>query len=676
MKSNPTKVLLVEDNPGDARLICELLAEVNPGAHEFQVATRLARGLEHLSNGEYDLVLLDLSLPDSAGLDTFTGLHGAAPQVPIIVLTGYDDEAMALSAVRRGAQDYLVKGEFDGKLLSRAIGYAIERKRAALKLQESEQRFEKAARKNADLYARAQQEIRERARAEEKLRLTQFTVDHIADHVIWIKPDARLIYVNLATCQALGYTHEELLQMTIQNLDVGFRPEAKWLEALNHLQAEGTLAFESRYRRQNGETFPVDIVMNFFEFAGNQLICVISRDITERKQLEEKLHQHAEQLDQALTERTLELTGERIRTHTILDALGEAVFVSDIDRNIQYVNQAATDLTGYTEPELLKQKMRLWRSPRQTSELTERLLDQVHNGRPWRGEVTNQRKDKTFYDSAVTIAPMFDAQNRTSPIGYVSIQRDITALKEAERVKYRFVSNVSHELRTPLSILTLLADNLYTLYDKLDVNKRLQLVVEIRNHTLGLNELVSSVLEISRIDSGEIAYSHSRLDFAGVIKDEVAKLKPLAKRKELNLTFRGEDGLFVKGNSGQLQQVIRNLINNAIKYTPGGGSIQCEFQKLNGTRDASHGWPQSEGLPGGSWAALRVADTGIGISPENLPHIFERFYRVNAEGAIPGAGLGLSIAKELTEIHAGYITVTSKQNEGSVFSIYLPMISE
>jgi signal transduction histidine kinase len=73
---------------------------------------------------------------------------------------------------------------------------------------------------------------------------------------------------------------------------------------------------------------------------------------------------------------------------------------------------------------------------------------------------------------------------------------------------------------------------------------------------------------------------------------------------------------------------------------------------------------------------MRVADTGIGISPENLPHIFERFYRVNAEGAIPGAGLGLSIAKELTEIHAGYITVTSKQNEGSIFSIYLPMISE
>ena len=129
------KVLLIEDNPGDARLIREMIAQEPGAAFEIECAPRLAQGLERLSAGGIGLVLLDLSLPDSMGLETFAKVYAHSPAVPIIVLTGNDDNNLALAAVKRGAQDYLVKGRLDRELLLRSMQYAIERKRYQLQLE-------------------------------------------------------------------------------------------------------------------------------------------------------------------------------------------------------------------------------------------------------------------------------------------------------------------------------------------------------------------------------------------------------------------------------------------------------------------------------------------------------------------------------------------------------------
>lgn len=130
MDGRPIRVLLVEDNPGDTRLIQEMLSEAGETVFELQHAGRLSEGLEYLTEGEIDVILLDLSLPDSRGLETFAKKNAQAPHVPIIVLTGLNDEALAVEAVRQGAQDYLVKGQVDSHLLVRAIRYAIQRKQA------------------------------------------------------------------------------------------------------------------------------------------------------------------------------------------------------------------------------------------------------------------------------------------------------------------------------------------------------------------------------------------------------------------------------------------------------------------------------------------------------------------------------------------------------------------
>ena len=134
MDDKPIRILLIEDNPGDVRLIREMLAEAATTGFDLVCADRLSTGLERLLQGGIDILLLDLGLPDSQGVDTFTKVHGEAPEVPIIVLTGLDDDVVAVTSVGAGAQDYLVKGQMDSNLLVRSIRYAIQRQRMQAEL--------------------------------------------------------------------------------------------------------------------------------------------------------------------------------------------------------------------------------------------------------------------------------------------------------------------------------------------------------------------------------------------------------------------------------------------------------------------------------------------------------------------------------------------------------------
>ncbi|MFL5802382.1 MAG: sensor histidine kinase [Roseiflexaceae bacterium] len=273
-------------------------------------------------------------------------------------------------------------------------------------------------------------------------------------------------------------------------------------------------------------------------------------------------------------------------------------------------------------------------------------------------------------------------QRQQAEEGALRHERELVLLKEAEQIKDRFVSTVSHELRTPLSVITLLVGNLDTLYTGLDDDRRRAMIHDIRGQTRTLNELVESVLEIARIDGGRMATDRRPVDLARLVREETEKQQPLARTKGHLLDVVGVENMIVAGNDGQLRQVVRNLLNNAIKYTPDGGRIVWECRVYTGaeapptTPDAERIWPGQEALPPGRWAALRVCDTGIGIAQEDLPHVFERFYRATSEGNISGTGLGLSIAQEIAQAYDGRMAVASAIHEGSVFAIYLPLYGE
>ncbi len=256
-------VLLVEDNPGDARLFAELVRETDAGRLKLEHVERLSSALERLRSEPFDLVLLDLSLPDEQGLNTLVRAHACAPKVPIVVLTGLDDEALAIKAVRAGAQDYLVKGRVDGDLLVRSIRYATERGRALEALERREEHYRSLIENSLDLIA-------------------------------ILNVDGTIRYVSPSHERLLGYALDELVG---QNALMFVHPDdcARVREALEKLDNPGALEF--RFLHKDGSWRVVESFgRNLSHLPGVSGVVVNSRDITERRRLEEQLH-HSQRLD-------------------------------------------------------------------------------------------------------------------------------------------------------------------------------------------------------------------------------------------------------------------------------------------------------------------------------------------------------------------------------------------
>jgi PAS domain S-box-containing protein len=385
-------------------------------------------------------------------------------------------------------------------------------------------------------------------------------------------------------------------------------------------------------------------------------------------ELHEQLRRHAADLEQVVAARTAELRQERDRTRHILEALGEAVVVTDCAGTILYVNPAASAISGVSREALLGKR---WLAQAEASSAA--LADvsaALGAGQGWQGELLMRRGDGSTYHTALTLAPLYDSAAPDTLSGFVGVQRDITAMKAVEQLKEAFVLNVSHELRTPLTLLTLLTGNLETLYRKLPDEQRLAMIRQIREQTRQLVDLVEDILQLSQLVGQGRRDRFHPTDLAALVREELDALSSLAQRKQQKLLHTASPALIVQGSPSQLRQIIRNLVTNALKYTPVGGTIDCAICLSHAP--AALGWPGSAQLPAGSWVALQISDTGIGIAPEALPHIFERFYRGQSEGPIRGTGLGLAIVAELTAQHGGRIAVASRLGIGSTFAVYLP----
>ncbi len=264
MSDSPIKILLVEDNPGDARLLQLTLAEADSGRFELTHVSTLSEGLERLTEDRIDVVLLDLSLPDSQGLDTFLKAHAQAPGVPFVVLTGLADERMAVSALREGAQDYLVKGQVDSSLLARSMRYAIERRGADEALRQSEERFRRL-------------------------------VEQAADGFFVIQRGGRLLDVNQMACEQFDYPREDLLTRSATDIYTTIDAEAL-SDTFQRLAPGVPVTLEGVGRRKDGSTFPIEIRCGLIELAGSQHMFALVRDITERKGAEVTLVQQMREM--------------------------------------------------------------------------------------------------------------------------------------------------------------------------------------------------------------------------------------------------------------------------------------------------------------------------------------------------------------------------------------------
>jgi len=376
----------------------------------------------------------------------------------------------------------------------------------------------------------------------------------------------------------------------------------------------------------------------------------------ENAQLSAAIRQYAAQLQTRVQERTAELEQERQRTQAILDAAGEGILFTDTHGVIEYMNPHMEQLTGYSAAEAVGLTPGLWGSGLTPRTIYDDLWNTIRRGEVWQGEMINRHQLGRLYDTALTVAPLRDADHTI--IGYVGIQRDVSQQKELDRLKDEFAASVSHEFRAPLANIKLYL----RLLDSGRPEKYEQYLQTLQRETNRLENLVEDLLSISRLDQRTEPLQYTPTDLHPLIAEIIADRSDWAARHSISLDYLPNDNLpAALAEPSMFAQIITNLMSNAINYTPPHGIITI----MTGLRTHD----QQE------WVTVTVQDTGPGISATDRLHIFERFYRgeVGRKSGAPGTGLGLAICQRIAEKLDGRLTLDSEPGQGAAFTVWLKL---
>ena len=326
-----------------------------------------------------------------------------------------------------------------------------------------------------------------------------------------------------------------------------------------------------------------------------------------------------------------------------LEGIADGVWITDASGAVVRHNAALRRLLDAGEDVVGKRPLFLVRK----GELHEAVLRACGGGAPSVVEVVMEGPRPRVLE--VQVAPLGGGLP-----GSAAVFRDVTDLKRLERVRQDFVANVSHELRTPIAAILGYAETLQSGALQ-DVVHGPQMVDIIHRQSERLSELVSDLLELSRLDAGERPLSVGSVSVGEVVARAAEAVEPRASAKHITITHHVSVGLAARGDAKALEQVLVNLLDNAVKYTPEGGSVE-----LTGRNEAAR-------------VELSVRDTGLGIEAKHLPRLFERFYRVDRGRSreMGGTGLGLSIVRHLVSAMGGEVRVQSQLGLGSTFTVTL-----
>jgi two-component system phosphate regulon sensor histidine kinase PhoR len=339
-----------------------------------------------------------------------------------------------------------------------------------------------------------------------------------------------------------------------------------------------------------------------------------------------------------------DLETERITLDTVLQKMNDGVLIVDEQGRVQLVNPAAIKMFSISQPVAIGKP----------------LIEVVRHHQPeemWqRCQATGEAQRVDFeVGHRLSLQGIATSLSPTISGSTLLLFQDLTRQRQTEAMRRDFISNVSHELRTPLAALKALTETLQggALEDPPAAHRFLgQMETEVDSLSLMVNEL----LELSRIESGRVPLNLEPTPPLNIVNPAVDRLRLQAERTGLTLSIECTDDLpAVLADATRVQQVVVNLLHNAIKFTPEGGqvSVRCERQD--------------------QMIQIAVTDTGIGIAAEDLPRIFERFYKVDRSRATSGTGLGLAIARHLVEAHGGKIWAESEVGKGSTFYFTIPI---
>ncbi|PMB12633.1 hybrid sensor histidine kinase/response regulator [Fischerella thermalis CCMEE 5282] len=614
MPEQPIKVLLVEDNPGDVRLLREFLWDVTNAQFELMPVERLDRTLKLLNQESFDVILLDLSLPDSQGLETFITLHRQAPAIPIIVLTGLDDENLALRAMQEGAQDYLVKGQVSGDLLVRCMRYAIERQRIEEALRQSEERF-RVALKNSPIVVFNQ---------DKELRYT------------WVYNTSP------------GFINEEILGK--RDLDLTAAADAQLVFDIKQRVLSTGIGIRKEVSITTAQGIRYfDLTVEPLRNEAQEVIGVTcaSIDISDRKLAEEKIREQA----------------------ALLDVTTDAIFVRDLDNRVILWNKGAENLYGWLVQEAYGKKVvELLYDDEPPEEVEIALLTVINQGK-WQGELPRVTKSgkKVLVSSRWSLV----CQEDGTPKSILTVDTDITEKKQLETQLFRaqrlesigtLASGIAHDLNnilTPIlavsQLLSLKFPNIYSEHEHL-----LEILEDSARRGA---DLVKQVLSFARGVEGK----RMTLQVKHLIREVVKIIKQTFPRSIEVCIDVAPDLWTVYGDSTQLHQVLMNLCVNARDAMPDGGSLTISAENL--LIDENYARMNLDAKVG-PYTVVTVADTGVGIPREIVERIFEPFFTTKELGK--GTGLGLSTVIGIVKSHGGFVNVYSEVGRGTQFKVYLP----
>lgn len=509
-----------------------------------------------------------------------------------------------------------------------------------------------------DLTRTLRQVISDQKQAEEKLRQSENRfrrlVETAADAIFMFNERGEFEVVNSRACKNLGYTEDELLQLTVADIDAQLTQ--KHVEAITKKTPfnEWPLTMESRHMRKDGSTFPVEVRVDAMETEGGRNFVALARDISEKKQAED----------------------DRTRLSAAIEHSSETVVITDLSGTIQYVNPAFEKLTGYSRDEVIGQNPRILSSGKHDKLFFKEMWTTLLQGKSWKGHFINKKKNGLFFEEEVTLSPVKNSDDYIT--NFVAVKRDVTRevaleqqLQQAMKMEAigTLAGGIAHDFNNILGAILG-----YTEMAR-DDSPAGSTVVEDLNRVLKAvdraKHLVEQILAFSRqTDTEYFPFQPAR-----IVKETITML-----RSSLPTTIDIEENIsltsgLIFADPTQLQQIVMNLCINAFHaMEETGGSLKISLQEKHIGDIDLHSDPDS--IPGTSpetYVQLSIADTGPGIAPEIRGRIFDPFFTTKKTGK--GTGMGLSIIHGIVKSSGGFISLHSVLGEGTVFHVFLPVIN-
>ncbi len=448
---------------------------------------------------------------------------------------------------------------------------------------------------------------------------------------------------NPAAERTFGYTPDEAIGQHISIIiPAGLREEEKEINSRVQ-QGEKIEHFQTKRRRKNGEELSIALTVSAIRDINDNVIgiAVIARDVSEQKKIDEK---------QAVLA-------------AIIESSDDAIVSKDLNGNIISWNPGAEKIFGYTEEEVIGKHISIIIPKRLLSEETH-IIGKIRKGeKVSHFETIRVRKDGREINISLTVSPVKDRHNTI--IGASKIARDITEkvelekqrklltkrLQELNHYKDEFMAMASHELKTPLTVIKA---NLQILENKMNGDTRLEFVNKTLRQVNKLSDLISDLLDVSKIQAGKLEMNKTIFDIIPSLREVIENIQQTSPDHQISLTAPS-GSLMAMADKDRIEQVIINLLTNAVKYSPNASNVNVEVLEKD------------------EMIMVKVSDYGIGISTEDLDRIFTRFFRVRGlASTFSGSGIGLYISSEIVNKHGGKIWVESVEGKGSVFYFTIP----